>query len=594
MMSNTRFAKFLVAVNGAVPLALLGWDAYHHQLGANPIKFAILTTGLMALIFLSLTLLVTPVRKLTGINALISTRRMLGLYAFFYASIHFLIFFIYDRQLSVSGTLTEVFNRPYLVIGAFGLLLMVPLAVTSTNRMIQRLGAKRWQALHRLVYLAAIAGALHYYMQAKADKRQPLAFAIVIGILLLWRMVMHYRRLQTESRQFRAGALAAPLANRAAASTRPKFWTGQLRVARIFDETPSVRTFRLTEVDGGHLPFDFQPGQYLNLSLMVGGKKVNRSYTIASSPTSASYCELTIKREDNGLSSRYMHDQVREGDLLNISAPAGRFTFSGAGVQGIVLIGGGVGITPLMSVLRYLTDNCWPGQIHLIYCAKTDGDVIFLHELEYLRRRFPNLSVTLTLSRVEGTVWAGRRGRVTADLLKQTIPDLPSRLFHICGPSEMMSAVTRLLRDLGVAESSIKTEAFEYNRPASGGVASDAQTGVDADGAELFADATTDALADASLSTGAETNGASHRVTFAASNKLIEVSPPATLLEAAESAGINLEFECRSGICGTCKTRLLSGRVHMETQDALDASDRARNIILACQARPLEDVSIQA
>jgi sulfoxide reductase heme-binding subunit YedZ len=192
--SDLRFAKLLVLVNCAVPAVLLGWDAWHHQLGANPVNFAILTTGMLALIFLVLTLAVTPLRKLTGLNWIIFSRRTLGLYAFFYALLHFLIFFSLDRGFNVSSTMSEMVKRKYLLVGITGLLVMVPLAVTSTNAMIKRLGGKRWRALHRLAYVAAIAGAVHYYMQVKKDVRQPLAFAAVLAILLGYRVVESWRQ----------------------------------------------------------------------------------------------------------------------------------------------------------------------------------------------------------------------------------------------------------------------------------------------------------------------------------------------------------------------------------------------------------------
>ena len=192
--NDIRFAKLLVLVNSAVPAALLGWDACHHELGANPVNFAILTTGLMALVFLMLTLAVTPLRKITGLNWLISFRRMLGLYAFFYAGAHFLIFFSLDRGFSVSSTLHEIIKRKYLWLGMTGLLVMVPLAVTSTNAMIKRLGGKRWRTLHRLAYVAAVAGVIHYYMQVKADVRQPLVFAAVLAILLGYRLMVYLYR----------------------------------------------------------------------------------------------------------------------------------------------------------------------------------------------------------------------------------------------------------------------------------------------------------------------------------------------------------------------------------------------------------------
>jgi len=191
---DIRFAKLLVLVCGAVPLALLVWDQLHHQLGANPQNFLILTTGMMTLIFLMLTMAVTPLRKVFGLNWVIHLRRMLGLYAFFYGCLHFLCFYSLDRAFSISSTLHEIVARKYIWFGIAALLVMVPLAATSTNAMIKRLGGKRWRALHRLAYVAAVGGAIHYYMQVKADTRQPLAFAVVLAVLLGYRMTVYLRR----------------------------------------------------------------------------------------------------------------------------------------------------------------------------------------------------------------------------------------------------------------------------------------------------------------------------------------------------------------------------------------------------------------
>ncbi|HEX4644279.1 MAG TPA: protein-methionine-sulfoxide reductase heme-binding subunit MsrQ [Verrucomicrobiae bacterium] len=184
---DIRFAKLLVLVCGLVPLALLVWDQAHHRLGANPQNFLILTTGMMTLIFLTLTMAVTPVRKVFGLNWVIQLRRMLGLYAFFYGCLHFLCFYSLDRAFSISSTLHEIVVRKYVWFGMTALLVMVPLALTSTNAMIKRLGGKRWRALHRLAYVAAIAGAIHFYMQVKADVRLPLAFIAVLAVLLGYR-----------------------------------------------------------------------------------------------------------------------------------------------------------------------------------------------------------------------------------------------------------------------------------------------------------------------------------------------------------------------------------------------------------------------
>jgi methionine sulfoxide reductase heme-binding subunit len=190
---DIRFLKLLILVNGLVPLALLVWDQGHKQLGANPQNFLILTTGMMTLSFLMLTMAVTPLRKITGWNWLIQFRRMLGLYAFFYGCLHFLCFFSLDRGFSISSTLTEMLKRKYLIVGSTALIVMIPLAITSTNGMIKRLGGKRWRALHRLAYVAAVCGVIHYYMQVKADVRQPLVFAAVLAVLLGWRLVQWHR-----------------------------------------------------------------------------------------------------------------------------------------------------------------------------------------------------------------------------------------------------------------------------------------------------------------------------------------------------------------------------------------------------------------
>lgn len=199
--ADLRFAWWFVLINALVPGALLGWDAWHHRLGANPVNFAILTTGMLTLTFLVLTLAVTPLRKLTGLNWIILSRRTLGLCAFFYGCCHFLLFFLLDRAASVSSTLAEMVKRKYLIVGSVALLLMVPLAVTSTDAMIKRLGGKRWRALHRLAYVVAIAGVIHYYMQVKADVRRPLEFAALLLVLLAYRPLAYWESSKTSAKR---------------------------------------------------------------------------------------------------------------------------------------------------------------------------------------------------------------------------------------------------------------------------------------------------------------------------------------------------------------------------------------------------------
>ncbi|MGI8495558.1 MAG: sulfite oxidase heme-binding subunit YedZ [Pyrinomonadaceae bacterium] len=196
-MDDVKFNKILVFINGLVPLALLVWDAIRGNAGANPVEFFIRTTGVLTLIFLLITLTISPLRKIFGWNNLIKFRRMLGLYTFFYGFLHFSSYFGFDRGLSVSGTLGDIWLRPFIAVGVISFFLMIPLAITSTNSMIKRLGGEKWQKLHRLTYPIAIGGVIHYWMIVKSDLTYPFLFAFILSILLGYRYYVNKPKLQT-------------------------------------------------------------------------------------------------------------------------------------------------------------------------------------------------------------------------------------------------------------------------------------------------------------------------------------------------------------------------------------------------------------
>jgi DMSO/TMAO reductase YedYZ heme-binding membrane subunit len=361
-MTNLKFARSLLWINGAVPLAILFWDWSFNKLGPGPTNTALHITGVTSLVFLLLSLLVTPVRRLTGWNDAIVFRRVLGLWAFYYAAVHFGIFYFKYQGGAFGQVYGTIVKSHYIWPGLAALVAMLPLALTSSNLMVRVMGPTKWAALHRLAYVAIVGGVIHYIMQGKTIESLAIVFAWIGGGLLLFRYgAMFFARKPARAVAITPGGPVAGM--------KPKFWKGRLKVARIFRETPECQTFRLTAVDGGPIPFDYKPGQYLNLTLTVDGKKVNRSYTIASTPSRTGNVECTIKREPLGVSSRHLHDMVHEGDVLDVSAPGGKFTFDGTEADSIVLIAGGVGITPVMSVLRYLTDRAWPGDIWFIYSA---------------------------------------------------------------------------------------------------------------------------------------------------------------------------------------------------------------------------------
>lgn len=567
------YFKKLIILCGLVPGALLAWDAYRGDLGVNDVNFAIRSTGMIGLVMLTLTLLITPLRWVTGWNVLISVRRNLGVFACLYILAHFVIFWLYDRGGSLSDTFSEIIERQYLWFGFGALVLMIPLALTSFDSMVSRLGPKRWKLLHRAAYLAALGGVIHFYQLVKSDTRLPKAFAIALGVVMTARVVRHELDLR---KQVKAARTKMPA--KLSAPAKKKFWSGELVVRRIFPETHDVKTFRLALPGGGPLPFAHVAGQYINLKLTIGGKRVNRSYTIASSPTRPDYCEVSIKRVPNGYASHHMHDTVKEGDTIQVSAPAGKFLFAGDESDRIVMLAGGVGITPMMAVVRSLTDRCWPGKMILVFSVRKRHDVIFAAELDYLRARFPNLEVHITLSDDPDTAWDGARGHITRELLDRAVPGLKSGPIMMCGPGPMMTAMRKLLVEIGVPDGEIHEEAFVSPPPAKDDTAAEAQV-------------VADMAASADAAGG---NGAVPSVQFARTGKTTDLPSELTVLEAAEDCGVTIPFECRSGICGQCKTRLISGKVTMEVQDALTAGDRAKGLVLACQARASKDVVVDA
>src|SRR2546423_3987055 len=191
-MKDPRFTKLVLFINGLVPLALLLWDVWRKRVGANPLEFVTRTTGMLTLVFLFLSLTVSPLRRITGANWLIKFRRMLGVFAFFYGLLHLLTYVAFDRFFRLTTVPGDIVKRPFIAIGMTAFFLMLPLAITSTDAMIKRLGGKRWARLHRVVYAAAVLGVLHYYMLVKSDVRLPLTFAFLLAGLLRFRIFSKY------------------------------------------------------------------------------------------------------------------------------------------------------------------------------------------------------------------------------------------------------------------------------------------------------------------------------------------------------------------------------------------------------------------
>ena len=343
-------------------------------------------------------------------------------------------------------------------------------------------------------------------------------------------------------------------------------WRGQLRVESIISETPSVKTFRLRSPGSGPLPFTFIPGQFLNVAFWIGGARMNRSYSISSSPNERDYVEMTVKREERGAVSRHIVDLLKVGDTMEAGGPVGTFTFTGAEADSIVLLSAGVGITPMTCIARYLTEQSWPGDIFFIYSCRTPADFIFQKTLAELERRNPKLKVVITMTK-PGPDWSGPHGRITKELLTEAVPDLVSRRVHICGPVPMMDAAKALLAEMGVSPDKVKSEMFGAVKPA---------LGVPGTSAKPTAPAT------------------GPLVTFSKNNKSAKIRSDQTILELSEELGIGIQNSCRVGTCGLCKVKMTAGEVEMAVQDSLDADDKTGGIILACQAKAKTEVTVEA
>ena len=197
-MTSARLVRWVLkpalVLVGLGPITWLLWGAATNGLGANPISTITKETGTWTLRCLAATLAITPLRRLTGWQDLIRARRMVGLFAFFYGSLHFLTYIWLDQFFAIDEIVKDIGKRPFITAGFTAFSLMVPLALTSTTAWIRRLGGRRWQRLHRLIYASAMAGVVHYWWLVKADVQRPQIYAAVIGTLLAYRLVVAYAR----------------------------------------------------------------------------------------------------------------------------------------------------------------------------------------------------------------------------------------------------------------------------------------------------------------------------------------------------------------------------------------------------------------
>ena len=304
-----------------------------------------------------------------------------------------------------------------------------------------------------------------------------------------------------------------------------------------------------------------KPGQFLTFQWTIDGQRFMRSYTVSSSPLHGNYVEITPKRMENGCVSVFLNDRAKPGLRVEASGPYGHFYFDETLHKSIVLIAAGSGITPMISILRYIEDLKLATSVTLLYCVRTGADIIFQSELARLKRSLSNFKYEVSVSQPD-PAWTGHSGRLTRGFISQHVIDLDSPTFFLCGPKGFMDAACQILSSLRVRQERILQESFGESRRSTEFRPQEAR--------------------------------AVDTVVFLRSGKVCQGSAGSTLLDLAEKNSVQIPFGCRQGQCGTCATRVLSGAVRMDVEAGLSPEQKIAGYVLPCVGRPEGTVVLSA
>lgn len=345
-----------------------------------------------------------------------------------------------------------------------------------------------------------------------------------------------------------------------------------MRCVKVIDETWDVRTFCFMAEQP--VMFFFKPGQFVTLELEIDGQQVMRSYTISSSPSVPYSFSITVKRVPGGLVSNWLHDNLNEGDELAVHGPVGVFNCIDFPSEKVLLLSGGVGITPTMSMARWFFDTNTDVDMVFAHSARTPRDIIFKRELEHMCSRIDNFSLSLICETYDrGQSWYGYRGYLDQAKLELIAPDFMEREVFCCGPEPYMRAVRNLLKANGYDMSRYHEESF-----------GETPTEVE--------DAAIEQAEEASIEADALTHSDMVNVSFAASGKVVEIAPGETVHTASAKAGLMIPKACGMGICGSCKAKVTEGNVTMSHNGGITDDDVAAGYVLTCCSVPDGDIVV--
>jgi ferredoxin-NADP reductase len=346
---------------------------------------------------------------------------------------------------------------------------------------------------------------------------------------------------------------------------------GELICRAVLPVTRDVRTFVLGPA--GPRLFSFRPGQYLTVTTPAG----SRCYTISSPPTRPHLLAITVKRTPGGPVSGWLHDEFRPGMSVLAEGPYGGFSCSAYPAPSYLFLSAGSGITPVMSMTRALADLASDAEVTFVHSARTPSDLIFAAELTAMAAASPRLRLAFVCEDAPAD-WAGYRGRLSRETLAAIVPDLPAREVFACGPDGYMESVRAMLTGAGFDLRRYHEESFTFERLTTGQLT----TGPGA------------VPPVPSRSAGDSAAGAAFSVEFTRSGRTVACPPGTLVLDAALRAGLTLPSSCGEGVCGTCKSTLVSGSVDMAHNGGIRPREIAANKILLCCSTPLEDLVIDA